>query len=685
MKSPARSVLVAALLMAARAQAEPFDKGGINGVGARAWGMGGAVVAQDGDGDASSLWWNPASLYLSKGYDLSYQNGSLLGGSSQDNSLSHSGVLPQWDLAYGLAYRILDTADAPHFRQQTTLVSLALPFNNDKSLLFGFNTKFYSSQLEVPGGEADGYGIDFGFLYSLPQPLQGLRLGLQVQDFQNDLEWSDGRKENPPQLMQGGLSWAVDAATRLELDGELVTDYSQSSRSSEGFRAGAERRFALKLKNFQSDDFFSLRLGYMQSSALAPTSLGGFFTAGAGFDIYGVHLDYAFLQDVNGLGKTNRASLSYFFQPLPVPTPKPRPTRTPAPLAPPVVLVSPTPSPAPAQAAFSLEPDVDVFAPLAQSRRSVVNFAVGGLPADLSGYTLSITRSGDPKPLRTLRGKRVPSSLRWDGRNSQAERVPDGNYVATLRVLSASSGLRSIQAKVAVDTRRPKLSLEAYPHIFSPGDGERPVVIEAKADRAAGIPLRWELLVENLAGKAVKRFEGKGLAPEKIQWAGLADDGQKLPAESLYYLSYSVEMESGALARTARLSMGSEVSAFTAQSAIKVTLTTIKFAPDDEVVKLEDYRSLKEAADGVKKYGTEYLVQVLGYSDSQEAKAGAVGALELSFLRAKAVREYLVESGGLDPERVKSMGFGSERPMGDDATEAGRARNRRVEVVLYTK
>jgi len=65
----------------------------------------------------------------------------------------------------------------------------------------------------------------------------------------------------------------------------------------------------------------------------------------------------------------------------------------------------------------------------------------------------------------------------------------------------------------------------------------------------------------------------------------------------------------------------------------------------------------------VKKYGADYLVQVLGYADSQEAASGAMGALELSFLRARTVRDYLVDSGGLDASRVKAMGFGSERPM----------------------
>jgi outer membrane protein OmpA-like peptidoglycan-associated protein len=205
-----------------------------------------------------------------------------------------------------------------------------------------------------------------------------------------------------------------------------------------------------------------------------------------------------------------------------------------------------------------------------------------------------------------------------------------------------------------------------------------------KTEGLTGIPARWELAVESFEGRRVRLFEGKGSPPEKQIWPGLDERGEKVASESLYYASYLLEMESGAFVRTPRQVLGSEVTAFKEQSAIKVTLATAKFSPDDESVPLEDYQSLKEAAEAVKKYGAEYLVQVLGHCDSVEAK-GAVNPMELSYLRAKAVRDYLVESGGLDPGRVKAMGFGSERPSGDSANEEGRAKNRKVDVILFTK
>lgn len=54
----------------------------------------------------------------------------------------------------------------------------------------------------------------------------------------------------------------------------------------------------------------------------------------------------------------------------------------------------------------------------------------------------------------------------------------------------------------------------------------------------------------------------------------------------------------------------------------------------------------------------------------------------LSERRAQAVRDYLVFHGHVDRLRLSATGYGSSRPISDNATAEGRARNRRVEFVL---
>ncbi|HET7584776.1 MAG TPA: OmpA family protein [Gemmatimonadaceae bacterium] len=68
-----------------------------------------------------------------------------------------------------------------------------------------------------------------------------------------------------------------------------------------------------------------------------------------------------------------------------------------------------------------------------------------------------------------------------------------------------------------------------------------------------------------------------------------------------------------------------------------------------------------------------------------EGHTGAIGPAEenqrLSEARAAAVRDALV-AGGVDSARVTVRGFGETRPLADDDTPEGRARNSRVEIVV---
>lgn len=52
---------------------------------------------------------------------------------------------------------------------------------------------------------------------------------------------------------------------------------------------------------------------------------------------------------------------------------------------------------------------------------------------------------------------------------------------------------------------------------------------------------------------------------------------------------------------------------------------------------------------------------------------------KLSDARAASVRMYFIERG-IDSSRLESVGYGEERPIDDNSTEAGRATNRRVEI-----
>ena len=53
----------------------------------------------------------------------------------------------------------------------------------------------------------------------------------------------------------------------------------------------------------------------------------------------------------------------------------------------------------------------------------------------------------------------------------------------------------------------------------------------------------------------------------------------------------------------------------------------------------------------------------------------------LSLARANSVRDYLAAQG-VEAERISVVGLGPDQPVADNATSQGRARNRRVEIIL---
>lgn len=83
---------------------------------------------------------------------------------------------------------------------------------------------------------------------------------------------------------------------------------------------------------------------------------------------------------------------------------------------------------------------------------------------------------------------------------------------------------------------------------------------------------------------------------------------------------------------------------------------------------------LDEMAAALQQVGDQQ-VQVIGHTDSVGARQANVG---LSLQRAIAVKAYL-EQRGVSADHLGVQGFGPDRPVADNTTDEGRARNRRIE------
>lgn len=55
---------------------------------------------------------------------------------------------------------------------------------------------------------------------------------------------------------------------------------------------------------------------------------------------------------------------------------------------------------------------------------------------------------------------------------------------------------------------------------------------------------------------------------------------------------------------------------------------------------------------------------------------------KLSLARAESVKKYLMENFGIEGSRLSTAGYGSSRPIADNATQDGKRQNRRIEAIF---
>ena len=105
--------------------------------------------------------------------------------------------------------------------------------------------------------------------------------------------------------------------------------------------------------------------------------------------------------------------------------------------------------------------------------------------------------------------------------------------------------------------------------------------------------------------------------------------------------------------------------------------SNVTFATDRDQVIPAFYPTLDSVAIVLRKFD-KTLIDVDGHTDS----VGNAGYnQDLSERRANSVANYLA-SRGIDPRRMSAVGYGLERPIASNATESGRAQNRRVEIAI---
>jgi len=117
------------------------------------------------------------------------------------------------------------------------------------------------------------------------------------------------------------------------------------------------------------------------------------------------------------------------------------------------------------------------------------------------------------------------------------------------------------------------------------------------------------------------------------------------------------------------------------ESALEVTVslpTDVLFDFDKAEIRPDAAAALARLATVIRAYPAG-RAEIQGHTD---AKGNAAYNQLLSERRAEAVKRWLVEREKVAADHLATRGFGKSRPVAENDTEAGRQKNRRVEVVV---
>jgi outer membrane protein OmpA-like peptidoglycan-associated protein len=111
---------------------------------------------------------------------------------------------------------------------------------------------------------------------------------------------------------------------------------------------------------------------------------------------------------------------------------------------------------------------------------------------------------------------------------------------------------------------------------------------------------------------------------------------------------------------------------------IVISLYGLNFASGRSNIESENFGLLKKVIKAFKEFpGCKIIIE--GHTDS---RGGDERNLRLSEERAEAVKQYILANTGISPSRIHAVGYGESRPVANNEIEEGRAKNRRIDVVI---
>lgn len=167
---------------------------------------------------------------------------------------------------------------------------------------------------------------------------------------------------------------------------------------------------------------------------------------------------------------------------------------------------------------------------------------------NVAKYNFEIKDSRGNKVYSSAASGKVPSSIKWDGKDFSKKTVADGKYTATLSLDSTNGSQAKVDVPgIVIDTKAPSIELSTEYTLFSPdGDGVKDEIIIKTSNCSAED--EWYVTVVDKNGKKVyqQNYNGYvgGKSNSSFAWDGSDDNGNKV-ADGSYSVIVSAEDAAG--------------------------------------------------------------------------------------------------------------------------------------------
>jgi outer membrane protein OmpA-like peptidoglycan-associated protein len=354
------------------------------------------------------------------------------------------------------------------------------------------------------------------------------------------------------------------------------------------------------------------------------------------------------------------------------------------------------------QLPITLKVDPIIFSPNSDGAKDVVFFFPKHKTIKKIKSCQLTIRDSMGVAVQKLTEEKLPNILSWDGRDILGETVLEGEYSAEFVLQGEGKVAKSREKSLKIDLTPPAINLEASAETISPdGDGIDDTLTFNLTASDTYLIDRWKLDILNQKNNIIKSYKSisavnRNSVIKTILWDGKDELYGKVVPNDMYNVKLSVWDVAGN-----EKSMESFVNVYVPPKVIEKIIEKVKEVKIKEearglvvslsseilfnvgkfTLKRASAKALNEVVEILRAY-PENKVKIEGHTDSTGSYERNVA---LSSKRAWNVYSYLVRKGGIGSKRLSAKGYGPDKPVALNTTAAGRAKNRRVEIIILKK